>query len=67
LPTTLAKRVYFFQLKLGLLQLSEGEIESITVLKAKEAIEKYGLNGVHGAIKIKGKKNDRRYTIIRNI
>jgi hypothetical protein len=35
--------------------LSGDEIESITVLKAKDAIEKYG---AHGAIEIKGKKKD---------
>ena len=40
--------------------LSGDEIESITVLKAKEAIEKYGPKGVHGVIEIKGKKKDRR-------
>ena len=40
--------------------LSGDEIESITVLKAKEAIEKYGSDGIHGAIEIKGKKKDQR-------
>ena len=38
--------------------LSGDEIESITILKAKEAIEKYGSKGVHGVIEIKGKKKD---------
>lgn len=38
--------------------LSGDEIESITVLKAKDAIEKYGADGAHGAIEIKGKKKD---------
>ena len=32
--------------------LSGDEIESISVLKAKEAIEKYGSKGVHGVIEI---------------
>ena len=38
--------------------LSGDEIESINVLKAKDAIEKYGADGAHGAIEIKGKKKD---------
>lgn len=38
--------------------LSGDEIESITVLKAKDAIEKYGADGAHGAIETKGKKKD---------
>jgi hypothetical protein len=38
--------------------LSGDEIESITVLKTKEAVEKYGFKGVHGVIEIKGKKKD---------
>lgn len=38
--------------------LSGDEIESITVLKTKEAIEKCGFKGVHGVIEIKGKKKD---------
>lgn len=40
--------------------LSGDEIESISVLKAKEAIEKYGSKGVHGVIEITGKKKDQR-------
>lgn len=38
--------------------LSGDEIESITVLKAKDAIEKYGADGAHGAVEIIGKKKD---------
>ena len=40
--------------------LSGDEIESISVLKAKEAIEKHGSKGVHGVIEITGKKKDQR-------
>ncbi len=36
--------------------LSGDEIESLSLLKGKEAIEKYGVRGVHGVIEIKGKK-----------
>ena len=40
--------------------LSGDETESSKVLKAKEAIEKYGFDGIHGPIEIKGKKKDKR-------
>jgi len=40
--------------------LSGDETESSKVLKAKEAIEKYGSDGIHGPIEIKGKKKDQR-------
>jgi TonB-dependent SusC/RagA subfamily outer membrane receptor len=40
--------------------LSVDEIESISVLKAKEAIAKYGSKGVHGVIEITGKKKNQR-------
>ena len=40
--------------------LSGDEIESISVLKAKEANEKYGSKGVQGVIEITGKKKDQR-------
>ena len=40
--------------------LSGDEIESIIVLKVKEAMEKYGADGAHDAIEIKGKKKDQR-------
>jgi|TARA_B110001452_G_scaffold106711_1_gene88422 hypothetical protein len=36
------------------------EIESISVLKAKETTEKYGSKNVHGVIEITGKKKDQR-------
>ena len=34
------------------------KIESVSVLKAKEAIKKYGSKGAHGVIEITGKKKD---------
>ena len=34
------------------------EIESISVLKAKEAVKKDGSKGAHGVIEITGKKKD---------